>query len=85
MKLELGAVLHACRERAGLSQEALAGMLGRSRTCISKFEKNHKMPDINTIILWAEITNSREVIVAYIYGIDGLSMIQSVLQVPVVA
>lgn len=81
MKLELGAVLHACRERAGLSQEKLAEMLNRSRSCISKFEKNRKPVDAETLFKWADVTNAREVVVAYLYGLDGLSMIQSVLQV----
>jgi Predicted transcriptional regulators len=81
MKVELGAVLHACRERAGLSQEKLAEMLNRSRSCISKFEKNRKLIDAETLFKWADVTNAREVVVAYLYGLDGISMIQSVLQV----
>ncbi|MEK3882385.1 helix-turn-helix transcriptional regulator [Paenibacillus sp. PL2-23] len=81
MKMGLGAVLHACRERAGYSQEKLAELLNLSRSCISKYEKNHKPVHAETLFRWADVTNAREVVVAYLYGLDGLSMIQSVLQV----
>ena len=85
MKLDFGGILHACRERAGYSQEKMAEVLNLSRSCISKIEKNHKLPNIYTIMAWAEKTNTREVLVAYMYGLDGMSMLQNVMQVTGVA
>lgn len=79
-RMKFGAVLQACRERAGLSQEDMADKLNRSQSCISKFEKDRKTPDISTFIQWMNVTNAPEVAVAYIYGVEGITMIQSLLQ-----
>ncbi|WP_308637691.1 helix-turn-helix domain-containing protein [Paenibacillus silvisoli] len=81
MRLGFGAVLHACRERAGISQEKLADMLNRSRSCISKFEREHKLPDINTFLIWLDKTNSRDVGMALMGGTDPATILQTVLQV----
>ncbi len=71
--------MRACREKAGLSQEKLAELLYRSRSCISKFESNEKKLDLDTVVRWAEVTSTKEIVVAFIYGMDGLSIIQSLL------
>lgn len=59
--LGIGAVLSACREKAGLSQEKLAELMNRSRSCISKFEKDHKAPDFVTVFTWLDRTNAKEI------------------------
>lgn len=79
--MNFGAILIACRERAGFTQEKLAELLNLSRSCVSKFERNKKILDMNTLMQWADATNAREVVVAYMYGVDGISMIQHVLQI----
>lgn len=77
--MKFGSILQACRERAGLSQEEIAFRLNRSQSCISKYEKDHKVPDMNTFMQWINTTNAPEVAVAYIYGMDGINIIQQLL------
>ncbi len=79
--MKLGAILQACRERAGFSQEHLAEVLNKSRVSISKIENNRKTLDVQTLFQWAEATGSREVVVSFLYGMDGLSMIQHLMSV----
>lgn len=79
--ITFGAIMHACRERMGISQERMAELMDRTQSCISKFEKGKKVPDMQTLMRWADITNAREVIVAYMYGMDGISIMQNILNV----
>jgi transcriptional regulator with XRE-family HTH domain len=79
--MKFGAVLQACRERAGLSQEEIAHRLNRSQSCVSKFEKDRKIPDMSTFMEWIRITNAPEVVVAYLYGMDGINIITQLLPV----
>jgi len=79
--MKFGAILQACRERAGFSQETMAELLHRSQSCISRYERDHKLPDIHTLMRWTDITNAKEVMVAYMYGMDGLGIMQNILQV----
>jgi transcriptional regulator with XRE-family HTH domain len=71
--------MQACREKAGLSQDQMAVEMNRSRSCISKYENGHKHPDLPTIMNWVEVTGTKEVLIAFMYGMDGISMIQSIL------
>ncbi|MED3687315.1 helix-turn-helix transcriptional regulator [Peribacillus butanolivorans] len=77
--MKFGSVLQACRERAGLSQEELAHQLNRTQSCVSKFEKDRKVPDIGTFMQWVQVTNAPEVAVAYLYGMDGINIIHQLL------
>ncbi|GED13773.1 helix-turn-helix domain-containing protein [Aneurinibacillus migulanus] len=77
--MKFGAILQACRERAGLSQEEIAEKLHRSRSCISKLENDKKALDAQTLIEWAKATQANEVVVAFLYGMDGLGMIQNIM------
>ncbi|WP_144940173.1 helix-turn-helix domain-containing protein [Paenibacillus sp. 32O-W] len=79
--MKFGAIMRACRERAGLSQEEMAAHLHRTQSCISKLEQDHKVPDMPTMMAWMEVTGAREVLIAFLYGMDGLSIMQSLLQV----
>lgn len=80
VKIKFGAVLQACRERAGLSQEELAFRLNRSQSCVSRFEKDKKVPDIATFVQWMNVTQATEVAVAFLYGLDGVSILQNIMQ-----
>lgn len=71
--------MRACRERAGLSQEEMAARLHRTQSCISKFEQDHKVPDMPTMMQWVEATGAKEVLVAFLYGMDGLNIIQHLI------
>jgi DNA-binding XRE family transcriptional regulator len=59
--LTFGAVLKACRKRAGLTQEEIAEKLHRSWSCISKFETDKKTLDVATLIKWADVTSAKDV------------------------
>lgn len=76
----LGLLLQKCRQKAGLTQEQLAMKLNRSQSCISKFEKGHKLPDIFTIMDWARVTATQEAIALFVAGTDVSYIIQTVLQ-----
>ena len=73
--------MQACRERAGLSQEDMAERLHRSQSCISKYEKDRKIPDMQTFLSWVEATGSKEVAVAFLCGMDGLGIMQNMMTI----
>nr|WP_083858790.1 helix-turn-helix transcriptional regulator [Paenibacillus sp. OSY-SE] len=77
--LKFGAIMQACRERAGLSQEEMAERLHRTQSCISKYENDHKVPDMPTMLRWVEVTGAKEVFVAFFCGMDGLSIMQNIM------
>ncbi|NQX68462.1 helix-turn-helix transcriptional regulator [Paenibacillus alba] len=79
--MKFGAIMQACRERAGLTQEQIADKLHKSRSCISKLENDMKTPDLPTMMRWADITGAREVVVSFMYGMDGISIMQNLMQV----
>ncbi|QOS97586.1 helix-turn-helix transcriptional regulator [Brevibacterium sp. JNUCC-42] len=74
-----GAIMQMCREQAGMSQEQLAEKLHRSRSCISKFENDKKIIDLNTFLAWIEVTGAKDVAVAVLCGVDSVSLMQNVL------
>ena len=76
-----GAILKACRTRAGLSQEDLAHKLNINQSDVSKYENGTKEPPISIFQKWVNDTQTQEVMVAYLYGVDGLAIIQNVLDV----
>lgn len=79
--MKLGAILKACRERAGFSQEELADKLYINQSDISKYENDVKEPTVTMFRAWTNNTQTQEVMVAFICGVDGLSIMQSVLDV----
>ncbi|RXZ84460.1 XRE family transcriptional regulator [Paenibacillaceae bacterium] len=79
--MKLGAILQACRERAGMTQTEIAEKLGRTRTSISRLENDKRFPDVSTIAAWTQATGATEVMVAFICGMDGLSIMQNILQI----
>lgn len=80
-----GALLKICREKAGISQEKLAALLHRNQSDISKLEKDKKTIDVNTFRDWTKITNHVDVGIAFLYGVDPASILQTVFQVTGVA
>ncbi|MGN7858694.1 helix-turn-helix domain-containing protein [Bacillus sp. 22483] len=71
-------VLRKARLQAGISQEKLAEMLSRSRSCISKIENDQKMLDVPTYVRWMEATNAKEAMIATLCGIDPLTVTQQI-------
>lgn len=79
--MKMDSILQACRERAGLSQEELAHRMNRTQPCISKFENSVKVPDAVTFMEWFKQTNTQEVAVAFLMGMDGLTILQTLLPI----
>lgn len=78
--MKYGAILRACRERSGLSQEELAFRLSMNQSDVSKFENGAKEPTISTVQSWLANTQATEVLVAFLCGVDGLGLMQSIMQ-----
>ncbi|WP_257213606.1 helix-turn-helix domain-containing protein [Bacillus pumilus] len=76
--MKLGVVLRKARLQAGISQERLAELLSRSRSCISKIENDQKMLDVPTYVRWMEATNAKEAMIATLCGIDPLAVTQQI-------
>lgn len=76
---ELGKIMKACREKAMFSQFDMAFKINRSQSCISKFESNKKIPDIDTFIEWMEVTNCKEVAISYLYEVDGIVILNEII------
>ncbi|QNP18187.1 helix-turn-helix transcriptional regulator [Bacillus pumilus] len=74
----MGVVLRKARVQAGISQEKLAEMLSRSRSCISKIENDQKVLDVPTYVRWMEVTNAKEAMIATLCGIDPLAVTQQI-------
>lgn len=83
MKFGLGALLQACREESGMSQQDLADKMNRSQTCISRYENNRKTPDMFTFMDWFRITNSQEIGLRLteqlMSGVDIYTIVQTLL------
>ncbi|HIU64061.1 MAG TPA: helix-turn-helix transcriptional regulator [Candidatus Avacidaminococcus intestinavium] len=74
-----GEVLRTVRLCAGLSQEELAFRLNSNQSSISKYENNHLSLDIETFILWLQLTQAEEVGVALLYGVDISTILESII------
>jgi transcriptional regulator with XRE-family HTH domain len=74
--LKFGSILKACRERAGFSQEEMAFRMNVTQSAISKYEKDKRSMDIQTFKRWFQETSTQEVAVAFLYGMDGVSILQ---------
>ncbi|QZT35226.1 helix-turn-helix domain-containing protein [Caldalkalibacillus thermarum TA2.A1] len=79
--LNVAPLLKALREKAGLSQEELADKLNWSQSCVSRLESGKKKRvELQEFISWINATNAPEVAVAYIFGMDGITILQNILQ-----
>jgi len=77
--LRVGAILKACRTRAGLSQEELAHRLYINQSDVSKYENDTKEPTISLFYAWMTNTQAHEVLVAFLCGMDGLGIMQKLI------
>ncbi|HIW32675.1 MAG TPA: helix-turn-helix domain-containing protein [Candidatus Paenibacillus intestinavium] len=80
-----GALLKACRERAGISQIKMAMMMNRTQSSISKLEKDRNPIDVETFRDWTKFTNSMDIGIAFLYGVDPATILQSLMQITGVA
>lgn len=65
---EVGALLRMCRVKEGMSQEQIAKHLKVDRSKVSRIETGKEDPSITEVMIWAEITDSREFIGIYVAG-----------------
>lgn len=77
--MQFGGVIRALRQKRGWSQEEMADQLFVSQSDVSKFENDRMLPDLHTFIRLAHVTQAPEMIVAFLYGMDGITMIQNLL------
>lgn len=78
--MKVGAILKACRTRAGFTQEELADRLFISQSDVSKYENDVMEPHLSTLQAWTSNTQTSEVLVAFLMGIDGLGIMQTILE-----
>lgn len=78
--MRVGAILKACRTRAGLTQEELADKLYISQSDVSKYENDTMEPHLSTLQAWTSNTQTTEVLVAFLCGMDGLNIMQQILE-----
>lgn len=74
-----GSILRACRERKGWNQEEMAHQLHVNQSDISKYENNVKEPPMSLFQQWAMVTGSQDVLVAFIAGMEGVSILSTIL------
>lgn len=68
----IGKVLKVCRERAGLTQWALANKIHVDRTTVTKVETGDlKNPSYTLVKEWANATNGHDLIGLHFSGMDG--------------
>lgn len=77
--MKYGAILKACRERAGFNQEELAHVLHINQSDVSKYENDVKEPSMSMFHNWAINTQATEVLVAFICGMDGLAILPTIM------
>jgi len=74
-----GSILRACRERKGWNQEEMAHQLHINQSDVSKYENNVKEPPMSLFQKWAIATGSQDVLVAFIAGMEGVSILANIL------
>lgn len=78
--MQYGSILRACRERKGWNQEEMAYQLMINQSDVSKFENNVKEPPMSMFQKWALVTGSQDVLVAFIAGMEGVSILSTILE-----
>lgn len=79
LQVSVGAVLRLVRQRRGMSQEELAEELVVDRSVVSRIESGKQHPPFETVLKWTDVTNAKEVLVAFFCGVDGTSLMQNIL------
>ena len=49
------------------------------RSLISRIETGKQHPAFETVVRWANVTNAKEVLVAFFCGMDGTAVMQNIL------
>lgn len=78
--MKYGVIVKALRVRKNWTQEQLARKLHMSRSAISKIENDEQTLDVPTLVNLVQITGEPAVAVSIILGMDGITIMQSLLQ-----
>ncbi len=78
--MQFGSVLRKMRKSAGYSQEEMAEELHIARSSISKLERNQLELKASDLVSWCNVTNAQEILIAFLLGVDGISMMQQVVE-----
>ena len=78
--MKFGKILREMRKRAGMSQEDVALELHMSISNVSRLETDIYDIRAADLVRWANITNSQEMLVAIICGVDSLPVMQQVME-----
>ena len=79
--MKYGVIAKALRVRKGWSQEELAEKLHMSRSAISKLENDQQTLDVPTLVRLVEVTGEPAVGVAIMFGMDGIQIMQQIMQI----
>lgn len=79
--MKFGGVFKALRQRKGWSQEEMADNIFVNQSDVSKFENDRMLPDILTFLRMAQVTQAPEIVVAFLYGMNGAEIIQNLTQI----
>jgi len=77
--MNLGVIVKALRVRKGWSQEEFAERIHMSRSAIGKLENDQQTLDVPTLMQMIQVTNEPAVAVAIMLGMDGISIMQNLL------
>jgi transcriptional regulator with XRE-family HTH domain len=75
----IGAIMKGCRLRKRFSQEQMAFELNLDQATISRIENDRQEPSLSIVTEWAKVTQSNEVLVAYLFGVDGVVIMQHII------
>lgn len=73
-KKPIGALLKACRERAGMTQQELSDILMKDVSYISRVENGRQIPDAETYNDWISVTNGPLLAYVYVFGDDNMKL-----------
>lgn len=79
--MKFGVIVKALRVRKGWSQEELAERLHMSRSAISKIENDQQTLDVPTLVRLVQITGEPAVAVSILLGMDGITIMQTILSI----
>jgi len=79
--VKYGVIVKALRVRKGWSQEELAEKLHMSRSAISKLENDQQTLDVPTLVRLVQVTGEPAVAVSIMFGMEGIQIMQQVMQI----
>lgn len=79
--MKFGVIVKALRVRKGWSQEELAEKMFMARSAISKIENDQQTLDVPTLVRLIQITGEPAVAVSILLGLDGITIMQQIMQI----